>query len=73
MKKVINDNYTLRQLKNYYVKVQLNIAEIYGELTLALKDKNANLHKCHLKKNKSLRKYLGECILETTPVQQLTN
>lgn len=73
MKKVINDNYTLRQLKNDHVKVQFNIAEIYGELTLALKDKNENLHRYHLKKNKSLRKYLGECILEPTPVQQLTN
>lgn len=55
MKKIANDNYTIKQLKDDHVKVRVNIAEIYRELTLALKDKNANFHRYHLKKNRSYK------------------
>lgn len=60
MKKITNDNYTLRQLKDDHVKVQVNIAKIYREFTLALKDKNVNFHRYHLKKNRSCKEVLSE-------------
>ena len=55
MKSIANDKYTLKQLKDYQVKVQVNTSEIYRKLTLALKEKNANFYTCQLKKNKSYR------------------
>jgi hypothetical protein len=58
MKKIANDNYTLKQLKDNHVKVQVNIAEIYKEHILALKDKNVNFDRYHLKKNKSYKEVL---------------
>ena len=55
MKSIANDKYTLKQLKDYQVKVQVNTSEIYRKLTLALKEKNANFYTCQLKKNKSYK------------------
>lgn len=39
MEKIANDDCTFKQLKDNQVKVQVNIAETYRELTLVLKDR----------------------------------
>ncbi|CAD1472433.1 unnamed protein product, partial [Heterotrigona itama] len=55
LKNIANDNYTLKQVKDNHVKVQVNTPETYRKFTLALKEKNADFYTYQLKKNRSYK------------------
>lgn len=55
LKEIANDNFTIKQLKNSEVKIQVNTSDDYRKLTSALKEKNANFYTYQLKKDRSYK------------------
>ncbi|KAI4481618.1 hypothetical protein M0802_013884 [Mischocyttarus mexicanus] len=55
LKELINNEFTLRQLKDNHVKVQVNTSDSYRSITKALKERNANFYTYQAKKDRSYK------------------
>ena len=60
LKKIADNNYSLKQLKDNYIKVQAYTTKLYSKIVLALKAKNAKFYTYQLKKDSGTERYTSK-------------